>query len=64
MALVILELEPLEVRREQLCKTFAKKTLKSKHSRRVLINTIPETSLNFSCQIGIPRGTSTLLKTI
>ena len=32
MALVILELEPLEVRREHLCKTFAKKTLKSKHS--------------------------------
>ena len=32
MALVILEIEPLNVRREKLCKTFAKKTLKSKHS--------------------------------
>ena len=32
MALVILDIEPLEVRRENLCITFAKKTLKSRHS--------------------------------
>ena len=32
MALVILDIEPLEVRREQLCKTFAKKTLKTRHA--------------------------------
>ena len=32
MGLVILDIEPLDVRREKLCKTFAKKTLKSKHS--------------------------------
>ena len=32
MGLVILDLEPLDVRREKLCRTFAKKTLKSKHS--------------------------------
>ena len=32
MGLVILNIEPLDVRREKLCQTFAKKTLKSKHS--------------------------------
>ena len=32
MALVVLELEPLEVRREKLCLSFARKTLKSRHS--------------------------------
>ena len=32
MALVVLELEPLEVRRERLCLSFAKKTLRSRHS--------------------------------
>ena len=32
MALVILNLEPLDVRREKLCLTFAKKSLKSRHS--------------------------------
>ena len=31
MALVVLDLEPLEVRRERLCLSFAKKTLKSRH---------------------------------
>ena len=31
MALVVLDLEPLEVRRERLCLNFAKKTLKSRH---------------------------------
>ena len=30
-ALDVLNLEPLEVRRENLCVTFAKKTLKSRH---------------------------------
>ena len=32
MALVALDLEPLDVRRELLCLSFAKKTLKSRHS--------------------------------
>ena len=32
MGLVILDLEPLYIRREKLCRAFAKKTLKSKHS--------------------------------
>ena len=32
MALVKLNLDPLEVRREKLCQTFARKTLKSRHS--------------------------------
>ena len=32
MALVTLELEPLEIRRVKLCKKFALKTLKSRHS--------------------------------
>ena len=32
MALVTLNFEPLEVRREKLCKTFAKKKFKTKHS--------------------------------
>ena len=32
MLLVIFDLEPLYVRREQLCMSFAKKTAKSRHS--------------------------------
>ena len=32
MSLVILNLEPLSIRREKLCLTFAKTTLKSRHS--------------------------------
>ena len=32
MSLVILDLEPLYVRREKLCLTFAKKTVNSRHS--------------------------------
>ena len=32
MALVTLDLEPLEVRRDKLCLTFAQKTMKSRHS--------------------------------
>jgi hypothetical protein len=32
MALVVLDIEPLKDRREKLCFTFAKKTLKSRHS--------------------------------
>ena len=32
MALVILDIEPLAVRRDRLCLNFAKKTLKSRHS--------------------------------
>ena len=38
MALVILDLEPLEVRREKLCKTFSKKTLTSRHSDIFKVN--------------------------
>ena len=38
MALVILDLEPLDVRRENLCKTFAKKTLKSRHTDIFKVN--------------------------
>ena len=32
MSLVILDIEPLSVRRDKLCLTFAKKTAKSRHS--------------------------------
>ena len=32
MSLVILDIEPLYIRREQLCVNFARKTLKSRHS--------------------------------
>ena len=32
MAMVILDIEPLHYRREKLCLSFAKKTLKSRHS--------------------------------
>ena len=32
MGLVILNIEPLDVRRFNLCKRFAKKTVKSRHS--------------------------------
>ena len=38
MALVTLDLEPLHVRREKLCLTFARKTLKSRHSDLFLEN--------------------------
>ena len=38
MALVILDLEPLEVRREKLCKTFARKTLKTRHNDIFKVN--------------------------
>ena len=38
MALVTLDLEPLHVRREKLCLTFARKTLKSRHSDMFLEN--------------------------
>ena len=38
MALVILDLEPLDARRENLCKTFAKKTLKSRHTDICKVN--------------------------
>ena len=38
MALVILEIEPLEMRRSKLCSTFAKKTLKSRHSDIFTVN--------------------------
>ena len=37
MALVTLSLEPLSVRRDKLCRTFAKKTLKSRH-RDIIIH--------------------------
>ena len=40
MALVILDLEPLDVRRETLCLSFAKKTLKSRHKDMFVENTI------------------------
>ena len=46
MALVILDLEPLEVRREKLCKTFAKKTLKSRHSDIFKVNGNPHNTRN------------------
>ena len=39
MALVILDLEPLDVRRETLCLSFAKKTLKSRHKDMFVENT-------------------------
>ena len=38
MALVTLGLDPLTVRRDKLCKTFAKKTLKSRHSDMFQLN--------------------------
>ena len=38
MALVILELEPLETRREKLCLSFVKKSLKSRHSNMFVTN--------------------------
>ena len=38
MALVILDLEPLEERRKKLCLTFAKKTLKSRHAGMFELN--------------------------
>ena len=41
MALVILELEPPEDRRERLCKTFAKKTLKSRHAQMFQLKNNP-----------------------
>ena len=44
MALVILDLEPLEVRREKLCIKFAKKTLKSRHANMFKPNINPYTT--------------------
>ena len=41
MSLVILNLEPLEVRRENLCRTFAKRTLKSRHAHMFSANSNP-----------------------
>ena len=38
MALVILELEPLETRRDKLCLSFATKSLKSRHSDMFVTN--------------------------
>ena len=38
MALVILNIEPLEDRRLKLCSTFAKKTLKSRHKDMFSVN--------------------------
>ena len=38
MALVTLDLEPLDSRREKLCKTFAKKTLKTRHADMFQMN--------------------------
>ena len=38
MAMVILDLEPLKMRRERLCLGFARKTLKSRHSDMFLSN--------------------------
>ena len=46
MGLVILDLEPLDVRREKLCRSFAKKTLKSKHSNMFKPNRNPYTTRN------------------
>ena len=41
MGLVILDLEPLEVRREKLCIKFAKRTLKSRHANMFKPNINP-----------------------
>ena len=38
MAMVVLEIEPLEVRRQKLCLSFAKKTLKSRQSDMFSVN--------------------------
>ena len=38
MALVILNIEPLYIRREKLCRKFAKKTLNSRHSEMFHLN--------------------------
>ena len=38
MAMVVLEIEPLEVRRQKLCLSFAKKTLKSRHCDMFSVN--------------------------
>ena len=38
MALVTLDIEPLEVRREKLCLSFARKTLKSRHKDMFMDN--------------------------
>ena len=46
MALVILNIEPLDVRREKLCKTFAKKTLKSRHADMFSDNKNPHDTRN------------------
>ena len=41
MGLVILELEPLEDRRQRLCRTFATKTLKSRHAQMFKVKNNP-----------------------
>ena len=46
MALVTLNLEPLEVRRDKLCESFAKKTLKTKHSDMFKENSNPHNTRN------------------
>ena len=46
MSLVILNLEPLADRREKLCKTFAKKTLKSRHAQMFSQNRNPYATRN------------------
>ena len=59
MALVILDLEPLDVRRENLCKTFAKKTLKIViliYSKSTLTSTTLETSKNSLRTSATPEG--------
>ena len=38
MALVTLDLEPLDMRRDKLCTNFAKKTLKSRHADMFQLN--------------------------
>ena len=45
MGLVILELEPLEDRRQRLCRTFATKTLKSRHAQMFKV----KNKLGLSC---------------
>ena len=44
MALVTLDLEPLVTRRDQLCKKFANKTLKSRNFSKTFTSTLQETN--------------------
>ena len=46
MGLVTLGIEPLEDRRDKLCKVFAKKTLKSKHANMFKHNNNPYSTRN------------------